>query len=335
MKNLFEFAGHELSQDALLRYIIENFDDEHISLVTRKLLKRLCKLEDGETISQVKCWTQWEKIDLSFLIETSKRRIELYIEDKTFSYEHDQLERYNEKIGRWKEHDASNTYKIYFKSYLIEQWEIDKAKENGWDYIDLNDISKLFEEFINNDNLIVSMYSQYVLKLNNACKNNDIPLSNYSKINMAMWESFLKNVLVKELENSGYGDKIEMRVYTARQYGYVYFNCWSKETIDRIGAWKNVPKLEIRSRDCLEGNFRALILTYEIESIDFFNKHYANVTNAIKNNSVFEAKYIRKKFPKTIAQSIFNKQEGMLSKEQFISECKRTIDEYLELMKLW
>lgn len=337
MKNLFDFADRELSQDALLRYIIENYNDKYISIVTIKLLKRFCKLHDDETILEVEGKSQWGKIDLSFIIKTNLRRIELYIEDKTFSSEHNQLINYNEKIKAQKDNDPLNTYKIFYKSYLIYDWEVERIKIAGWDLIDFHQIKDLFDEFKDNKNLVISMYSQYVSSLYDACNNLDLPLSNNGKLDMAMWESFFKNVLIKDLKDNGYDSKLKMEVWPIR-YGYVSFFCKSKEAINRIGIEDNVPTIEIRSRDCLNGDFKAIIQVFGIKDENVFNSHYLNGTIAgeIEKSLIFEKpKPMRKNFPKTIAQykTTFIDQSNL--KEQFLNEVHKIIDEYLALMKFW
>ncbi|MCQ2478488.1 MAG: hypothetical protein MJ091_04665 [Clostridia bacterium] len=98
MKNLFDYATKELSQDAFLRWLFENFDcEDNLSLkeASQQVLKKLCKICDEEII-EVKTYSQWHKVDIFTVIKTDKRIIALFIEDKVFSGEHNQLSRYNE-----------------------------------------------------------------------------------------------------------------------------------------------------------------------------------------------------------------------------------------------
>lgn len=333
MKNLFEFAGHELSQDAFLRYIIENFDDEAISPVARKLLERLCYLEKSEEIKPNGVWSkaQWNKIDIAFEITTTKRIIDIFVEDKTFSCEHDQLERYKQKVisANWQGKD--NTYYVFYKSSKTKDWEKEKCKECDWDVLDIDEIAGLFSEFTTSKNLIVSMHAQYVQKLKDAYANVDIPETNNGKVDYVRWQSFFE-ALIAEYKNDGYDEKLVMWTGFAGRYPYTYL-CFRARNKSFLNNDYNVPYLEVRSRDCTNGNFRALILTYGMEE-SVFHERFPKLYDAIKDNNIFKTKYIRKDFPKTIGQYKTQK-DSILSKNEFVQTLKNLVDTYLELMKNW
>ena len=102
MKNIFDYATKELSQDAFLRWLFENFDcKDSASLkdASQFILKQLCMIKN-EDIIDVKTYSQWNKIDIFAVVKTNKRSIALFIEDKVFSNEHNQLKRYNETIEK-------------------------------------------------------------------------------------------------------------------------------------------------------------------------------------------------------------------------------------------
>ena len=111
MKNLFEYATKELSQDAFLRWLVENWnesDDKELQKASRDFLSFLTNNEyDDLDFEKAKVVTfgQINHMDISIDVypdkNTSKHDI-IVIEDKTGSNEHDQLTSYNKTIEKWK-----------------------------------------------------------------------------------------------------------------------------------------------------------------------------------------------------------------------------------------
>ena len=64
MKNLFDYATKELSQDAFLRWLFESYEDNEIKPHAGFLLRKFCKLADSDIITDVKTAAQWCKIDI-------------------------------------------------------------------------------------------------------------------------------------------------------------------------------------------------------------------------------------------------------------------------------
>ena len=64
MKNIFDYANKELSQDAFLRWLFESYSDNDLHPVVGALLRNFCNLEDDEQINKIETWSQWVKIDL-------------------------------------------------------------------------------------------------------------------------------------------------------------------------------------------------------------------------------------------------------------------------------
>ena len=110
MENLFNFATKELSQDAFLRWLFESWKDKDLTPVVSALLKKFCLLSDDENITEIKTWAQWRKIDITVYVDTDKRKLALFIEDKSFSGEHDQLLKYNSAIKTIKDREI---FKIF------------------------------------------------------------------------------------------------------------------------------------------------------------------------------------------------------------------------------
>ena len=90
MKNLFDYATKELSQDAFLRWFIEN--DYNGS--GRELLGVLTNVNPSE-ISNIRTWAQFEHIDIWVEFDVGSEPHILIIEDKVNTGDHsNQLVRY-------------------------------------------------------------------------------------------------------------------------------------------------------------------------------------------------------------------------------------------------
>lgn len=94
MKNLFDYATKELSQDAFLRWFIEN--DYNGS--GRELLGVLANVNPSE-ISNIRTWAQSEHIDIWVDFNVGSEPHVLIIEDKVNTGDHsNQLVRYMKSV---------------------------------------------------------------------------------------------------------------------------------------------------------------------------------------------------------------------------------------------
>ena len=110
--NIFDFATSELSQDAILAWILSWADpsmrenDESLHVVAQKLVRTLLNAEDSFVINKIEVGRQWQNIDIWAEINDD---VFLIIEDKTNTTIHDdQLERYR-KIAQ----DAQGWQRYY------------------------------------------------------------------------------------------------------------------------------------------------------------------------------------------------------------------------------
>ena len=114
-RNLFTYATKELSQDAFLLWLFNNYDDEEVVPAVYALLREFCGLEKDEKILSLETKAQWNKIDVSVWFETNKgKKYALFIEDKVDSGEHNQLEEYNKHTLTSKE-EGHEVSRIYYK----------------------------------------------------------------------------------------------------------------------------------------------------------------------------------------------------------------------------
>ena len=99
MKNLFDYAKKELSQDAFLSWLFASWDDPTCKGPVMSLFKKFGLDIDYNDIKNIQCFNQICKIDITVVIETKDKFHLLFIEDKTFSDAHtNQLLIYDSKI---------------------------------------------------------------------------------------------------------------------------------------------------------------------------------------------------------------------------------------------
>lgn len=141
MKNLFDYATKELSQDAFLRWFFENYDDRRLRSIVFSFLRTFAKgifadIKDEDIVS-ITTYTQDRHIDITVEVKLKGNDKEetgyVYIEDKVLSGEHNQLLRYNKVI------DASRSERIYYKTSLIDEDERERVKAANWSIYDIND----------------------------------------------------------------------------------------------------------------------------------------------------------------------------------------------------
>ena len=251
MKNLFDYATKELSQDAFLRWLFENYncENESVKNAFRKLFDSFTnnKFEKKE-ITDLKTVAQWKNIDVSIWFKVDEKEHLIVIEDKTGSGTHDdQLVKYNEKIKEhndyWKKRgeayrtesyleDEENLFKVFYKTNIIDQWERSNAERSGWKNIyDIISIYELFSD-IETDNEVLGYYIEYIKKIHSAANREGNP----SEWNLISWHSFFNDyhplVCISEEK--------EINCYQ-KEYYYIKFFVKGHE--------KDLPCFEIRSRD--------------------------------------------------------------------------------------
>lgn len=340
MKNIFEFATRELSQDAFLRWLLENYDDPELQDATGNLLKEFCEI-DIQDIKDVNTTAQWCNIDISVWITLKDgSKTALFIEDKTYSEEHNQLDNYDNHIN-WCENEYARIYKIFYKTDIIsdnEKTRINNTKNtNKWRVYSIKEILPLFEKYIYSDNLILRQYAEHVVNVYQATQNTKMPESDGTHIDYLKWISYFEKTVKPQLLE-GYQDKCKYFVTKAGQYPYVYMS------IEKNGYDKIVPKLEIRSRDCLpvseqhqQRNINIRFLCYGMPETDV--PWQQELIEKIKQSGWFVTKGMVQN--KNGKEKYFPKQIGYLDnatvKDEyaFIQKIKEYIGYYLELMKDW
>ena len=252
MKNLFNYATKELSQDAFLRWLFENYDceNESVKKASRKLFD--CFTENkfkDKTITKLITVAQWKNIDISIWFKIDEIEQLIVIEDKTGSGIHDnQLARYEKEIighnDFWRNEEnrkkydveryiekGGNVFKIFYKTNIIDEWESKHTKDLGWETYDIYSIYNLFKD-IETDNEVLGYYIEYIKKIHSAANREGKP----SEWNLISWHSFFNDyhplVCISEEK--------EINCYQ-KEYYYIKFLVKGHE--------KDLPCFEIRSRD--------------------------------------------------------------------------------------
>lgn len=194
MKNLFNYATKELSQDAFLRWLFENYncENEEVVRICKKIFNAFTNNDNTNTAldfskidkNSLKTVAQWKNIDVSIWFTIQGEEYLIVIEDKTTTEEHCQLKNYNEKI---KEHlnwliknnkrPIKQVYKIFYKTAEISGNKKDKKTEKGrvfaegWEIFDIQKIYELFKDVKNTRSEILDGYAEHIRDINDTYNN--------------------------------------------------------------------------------------------------------------------------------------------------------------------
>ena len=259
MKNLFDYATKELSQDAFLRWLFENYDceDKDVWDASRELIMNFLgnTKYSGEDIAELWTLSQDHKADITMWIKMKDSyTFGIVIEDKTFSNEHDQLARYKkifENNKWWQENTRERKY-IFYKTGKINEWEQDIINENGWIEYSFDKIYELWNKYTNSSNLILSSYAKHIVDLYK--KKNNIIKPIEKQTDNTLWESFFENVIKPKFQ--------DYNPWTGLSFGRYAYICFRIPGFNFPGA----PYLEVRNRDCFDNKFQTRILTYGMDN---------------------------------------------------------------------
>ena len=113
--NLFSFATSELSQDAFICWCLNwiNYPNEELYPMAKDIFSNLLEEKDLEN-EEVEIKRQYKKIDVLVILKNSK--IAYIIEDKTYTFEHKQIQRYKEEIEKDPKIKENTIKTVYFKT---------------------------------------------------------------------------------------------------------------------------------------------------------------------------------------------------------------------------
>lgn len=178
MNNIFNFATSELSQDALICYLL-NFahvdhrnEDPLLTKCAEEFLRTLLDIcDENEELIVTNLKKQHENIDV--LVEVNKD-ISIIIEDKIHSHQSlNQIENYKEKI---KQKSSNKIVTVYYK--MIDQPHPEKVDK----HIERRDMIKLFDKYRQTNNTIIQEYYQHLKKIENE-------VNEYNNLAIDKWKS--------------------------------------------------------------------------------------------------------------------------------------------------
>ena len=215
MKNIFNYATKELSQDAFLRWLFENYECENskVRSLALELLSHFTttSIQDGD-INNLHTFAQYpDKIDILVEFEKEGSLYVIAIEDKTYSKEHNQLPKYNEELDKYideckKIHTGKvKLCKIFYKTYVENDWDKRACKESGWKTYFIDDICKLFEGYKSTNSEILDSYISHIMHIKSCLKD-------YAKKRVSEWE---------RIEFRGYFEHIVKEII--KKYGDDYW----------------------------------------------------------------------------------------------------------------
>lgn len=321
MENLFNYATKELSQDAFLMWLMANYnceEDKQLKDASRKFICKLFEINNVDInendILNVEVYPQENKIDIYAIIDVQdKGKYGVFIEDKTSSFEHNQLVKYNKKVENIKNNDKlDHVLKIFYKSHLIDNEERKRINDAKWKEFSFDKIYNFFIEYKDANNIILSQYSKYLEKLYLDSNNKEKPNDN----NINAWESYFRNVIKLNID-----DISDSWIVEERRYHYVYMGIRYKGHCN-----EEIPFLELRSKDLINNKFTIRFLLPKNTKEENVDKFINDINGCLKLLKI-------KKYTKQIAKYKEDKIE--LNTKNIIEITRKVINEYNEIIKFW
>ena len=215
MKNLFDFATKELSQDAFLRWFFENWNDELIgkhSLGFIHLLTGLSLRKEDIDPEKTRTWSQKSHMDVGFdiFLKDKKTHYLIVVEDKTNTSEHNQLSSYDSTLSKWQKADHHDQiFKVYYKTYPLAPQELEriectneqneKEQRPSWKVIEPEKIKGFFSPLVNeNGSDVLHDYAQHVCDLIDQADKS--PAGDPKSWSFLQWQVFFQKSVLRYIE---------------------------------------------------------------------------------------------------------------------------------------
>ena len=323
MKNLFDYATKELSQDAFLAWLFNNWDDPEIGCIAKKLIGKLTNTNVNPVeISDIEAILQYKHMDIVIDFKINGVPNLMIIEDKINSSTHDnQLIRYKNEVARWNAGDKADrqSFFIYYKTGKMDEYEICEVEEAGWQAFLFESIKDFWQSYRKNQNLVIAQYANHIAESWNDSQYKELPLGGDNeklpqKRTIQRWAGFFENFLKQNIDVN-----CDMHIDT-------FYNYAALQVRPKGKTKEGVPYLEIKSRDCLEGKFVASVLLHDADK-----KYFERMKKIVENNPKgilfkYETK-IRKQVASTRKRNI-----KFSTKEELLELTKKAIGEFLDLM---
>lgn len=208
MKNLFDYATKELSQDAFLCWLFANYNCENgkVKDISIKLLSEFSQKSATDKITNLQVFKQWKYIDVLIQFECENKIHIVAIEDKTYSEEHNQLKKYNDELSEYikdqkvKKNTEIQCHKVFYKTAVINESERNRVKTaDGWKIFDIKRIYEFFSLCPNTGNDILDDYIAHIKDIYNM-------LYNYKAIDFNKWIG--NNIILKQYSDIDINNKL-------------------------------------------------------------------------------------------------------------------------------
>lgn len=329
MKNLFDYAPKELTQDGFIRWLWANYKEPELKDLVWDFVLFLSNqrvdIRDPE-FRYLKTWAQVSHMDLGcdfFYAEDDKvSRYCLVIEDKTTSWEHNQLETYNKVLERWDPQQKGRIIKVFYKTSPSDAAETARVIKAGWRMIELKEIVTFWKRYTSHPNLIVSSYAKHIVKIGESSETVTMPKTN----DIIAWGSYFEKTLLPRLNKDI--ETAEFHVGTTH-YGYKFINVYPKGRCDNL-----TPYLEIRSRDIFDGRFVARILKYG-KDIDAESLDALRLIISRNGDGIFKANWGGKRTQQAGTTAIRESRLSSKTEEELIASIESATHTYLKILDLW
>lgn len=304
MKNFFDNCC-EAVQDRFFTWLFENWncEDEEVKNASLNFIKYCTKFKFGKIdIVDVVCFEQFSDMDVVCNIGFKNNcHSTIVIEDKTLSFEHNQLKLYNDVINKGKfPFDNNNIFKVFVKPYPICKQEKYRVLSMGWAIVDLDDLLSIFSNFRHAKNLLLNDFVEYLFKIKEESVVDNVKNLSGLKESPLKWLLYLKQL--SDFLNMCQ-DEYELMVEPSKSSGgYFFLDCVSKRKYnDDIGI--DSP--------------------YKFENLEFsFNE---------KNKNRNEKFFIKFNFP--LCESNIYKKLGMNSSKRFSVFGNKNVDAIKDAIK--
>ena len=282
--NLFKWATKELSQDAVVAWLLNN------DKIGKDFIKNLCPSLEGENFKISNIRTQYESIDVFVELELNdgKGTWAVIIEDKTDTYLHDnQMLKYIKKIDNKKKYSkiifvlfkTGYVYKFQEEDYIKWQKRIENTKKpRTFTTKELNDT-------LDNGLLITGSYQSKPIEIKNT---DNITIENiYTLDKFNKFNKFIESISDDCFDNND--DKTVFNYYN----GYIKKQDYDKDCNGNYGIVNNL----LKNKDYENYEFRILKpggagkRNFEYS---FFSENLCSINNNSPKKSFLVLPYIKK-----------------------------------------
>ena len=341
--NLFTFATKELSQDAILCWIANNYNEEGLLKTCAEAFLRLILGKSGrenEVIEKVQILRQHNHIDVLIIVNDT---LAIIIEDKTNTSEHgNQIERYKESLKK-EQISEKNILCVYYKTGNFTYADREVLKDEEIVKLYRQDLLDVLAPYASVSD-ILSNYYEHLLGLEQKYQKQLEDYAHYRfekvLIDHTMQLHFFEDVFGSEVYNATHLPKGEAPIQQGTTYGTAYTWHWISEFS------KNIPE-ELRGKcgrylgfrlDCIGEPFIALKMycwydkkdeTKKQEQIAEFNRLRQEIDEFLKE----DCRGFSYEENKTQTVSYFECEMGRFyfSKQQICDQTRR--DSFFKLLQ--